>query len=137
MNTDDELDALLSFDLDLESLIDWDSEPTPAGEYQKNGQRTRIGLDRDPAQITETPRRPEFEQLRNALESRRQIVATARNHAKLLLFKLDDGRTLAAHGSLNLRRCNSFEQLSISTDPALFDFFAAFISDAIAEAINP
>lgn len=78
----------------------------------------------------------EFGVLVHELESRGQTVAARRNHAKLILFKLSDGTTLAAHGSLNLRRCNSFEQLEISTDPALYQFFRDFITDAISDDLQ-
>lgn len=78
----------------------------------------------------------EFGILRTELESRGQTVAARRNHAKLLLFEMASGRKLAGHGSLNLRRCNSFEQLEISTDPTLHDFFRDFITDAIEDTIT-
>lgn len=71
----------------------------------------------------------EFAFLRETLESRGQMVSCGRNHAKLMCFEMDDGRRVVSHGSLNLRRCNSFEQIAISADPDLHDFFAGFINE--------
>lgn len=79
----------------------------------------------------------EFDYLREALESRGQRLANSRNHAKLMLILLEDNRHIVTHGSLNLRRCNSFEQLVITQDYELFQFFAQFIEDAIAGGIQP
>ncbi len=75
--------------------------------------------------------------LREALESRGHRYAVARNHAKLMLIRLTDGRHFVAHGSLNLRRCNSFEQLVITQDPALYGFFADYIREAADGEITP
>ena len=69
----------------------------------------------------------EFASLRQELEDRGQALACGRNHAKVMCFDLEDGRTIVTHGSLNLRRCNSYEQISISGDRKLHDFFAEFI----------
>lgn len=78
--------------------------------------------------------RPTYELLANELTARGHVIARPRNHAKLLCFALADGRRLCAHGSLNLRRCNSYEQIAISSDPALYDFFVAFIEEAAGES---
>lgn len=69
----------------------------------------------------------EYALLAAEMQSRGQTVKCGRNHAKLMLFELADGRRIAVHGSLNLRRCNSFEQVAISASVELHDFFAAFI----------
>ena len=66
------------------------------------------------------------------MEERGQTLASTRNHAKLILWELDDGRFFVAHGSLNLRRCNAYEQLSLSQDKKLHEFFATYI-DEIAD----
>lgn len=81
--------------------------------------------------------RGEAELLRELMSARGQTVAKTRNHAKLLCFELSDGRRIVAHGSLNLRRCNAFEQVILSNDAGLHDFFAAFIEDAARGAIQP
>ena len=72
----------------------------------------------------------EYETLRQVMQSRGQPLAATRNHAKLLLFELADGRRIAVHGSLNLRSCTCFEQAAITADPAVHDFFASYIDDA-------
>lgn len=61
------------------------------------------------------------------VDERGQCVACTRNHAKLLCFALSDGRRLALHGSLNLRRCNSYEQAMLSHDADLHRFFTDYI----------
>lgn len=70
----------------------------------------------------------EFKGLAEAMAEREQIVAANRNHAKLMLFDMADGRKFVTHGSLNLRRCNSYEQVVISQDEGLFKFFRKFIT---------
>lgn len=70
----------------------------------------------------------EFKGLAEAMTARGQVVAANRNHAKLLLFDMADGRKYVTHGSLNLRRCNAYEQVAISRDDALFEFFRKFIA---------
>ncbi|MEM8783079.1 MAG: hypothetical protein AAGE65_09520 [Planctomycetota bacterium] len=72
--------------------------------------------------------------LRECLETRGQTYAVARNHMKLMLVELCDGRRIVTHGSLNLRRCNCFEQMQISQDDELFAFFAGVVGDIIREA---
>ena len=76
----------------------------------------------------------DYKALELVLTRRGQEIASRRNHAKLLLFQISDGRTFAAHGSLNLRRCNAYENIEISTDPSLHAFFAKFMDDAIEDA---
>ena len=76
----------------------------------------------------------EFSELKQALTERGQQLAATRNHAKLLCLELEDGRRFACHGSLNLRRCNSVEQLAISTEPTLYGFFTSYIQQAVEAA---
>jgi hypothetical protein len=68
------------------------------------------------------------------MAQRGQTVATTRNHAKLLCFDLNDGRKLVAHGSLNLRRCNAYEQVALAHDAALHDFLASYIDEVAGRA---
>lgn len=75
---------------------------------------------------------PEYTALHEALTSRGQRLATTRNHAKLITLELTDGRKLVAHGSLNLRRCNSIEQVVLANAPDLHDFFRQYIEEAAA-----
>lgn len=76
----------------------------------------------------------EFNTLRTVLEDRGHRVTSNRNHCKLLLFELSDGRKLAAHGSLNLRTCNAFEQIAIAAGDDLHDFFAAYVDQWFSDA---
>lgn len=76
-------------------------------------------------------------ELQRLMTERGQTVATTRNHAKLLCFELSDGRKIVAHGSLNLRRCNAFEQVVLSHDDELYEFFVAFIDEMATGAITP
>lgn len=79
----------------------------------------------------------EHNYLERVLKSRGHRIANTRNHAKLMLIKLSDGRHIVTHGSLNLRRCNSFEQLVITQDRQLYRFFSAFLEDAITGGLTP
>ena len=78
----------------------------------------------------------EYDYLAAMLHERGQTIGDTRNHTKLMLLELSDGRHIVTHGSLNLRRCNCFEQMAITQDPELFAFFAEFISDALAGAVQ-
>jgi hypothetical protein len=60
-------------------------------------------------------------------------AAASRTHAKLALFDFRAGGKLVAHGSGNLRCNGNVEQLSLTADAALHDYYAAFI-DSYAEA---
>ena len=74
---------------------------------------------------------PEWTHLSQTFERIGQPLHTARNHAKIICVEFVDGRKFAIHGSLNLRRCNSYEQAAIAHDAELHDFFRQFIDDAI------
>ncbi|MEM6798014.1 MAG: hypothetical protein AAF589_00740 [Planctomycetota bacterium] len=75
----------------------------------------------------------EMSYLRLMLDARGQRWAVARNHTKLILLHLQDGRKFVLHGSLNLRRCNSFEQAAISQDADTHDFFRDWIEQVALE----
>jgi hypothetical protein len=76
----------------------------------------------------------EYHALSDLLSERGQTLATTRNHAKILCFELNDGRKLVAHGSLNLRRCNAYEQVVLAADADLHDFFASYIDEVAGAA---
>jgi hypothetical protein len=59
-------------------------------------------------------------------------AAASRTHAKLALFDFTSGVKLVAHGSGNLRCNGNVEQLSLTADDALHDFYARFV-DRFAE----
>ena len=63
------------------------------------------------------------------VEERSQSLASTRNHAKLICCQMTDDRRFAIHGSLNLRRCNAFEQMIISHDRELYQFFVDYIEE--------
>ena len=73
-----------------------------------------------------------FEFLAVELESRGQTLLAMRNHAKLLLMALDDGRRIVVESSANLRSCRNVEQFTISHDAGLYDFHAAWIDAQVA-----
>jgi hypothetical protein len=49
-------------------------------------------------------------------------VTAARCHAKLLLCRLADGRTITAEGSANTRSAKTVEQVTIFASPEVFEF---------------
>lgn len=65
-----------------------------------------------------------------------RTLGATRNHTKLMALRLTDGRTLAIHGSLNLRRCSCYEQASLSADPATYRFFRDFVADVARGSIG-
>lgn len=69
----------------------------------------------------------QFKPVKDAIEAVGGRVFAARNHAKIALMQMDDGARYVMHGSLNLRRCHSFEQVVIVNDAQLFEFFEGFI----------
>lgn len=64
-------------------------------------------------------------------ESRKDRVAflSVRTHAKLLLMKLADGRTVTVESSANLRSCKNIEQMTLVGSPCLFEFHRRWIVD--------
>ena len=78
----------------------------------------------------------EFAYMQKEIGGRGHRITVTRNHAKRSLFKFTDGRHITLHGSLNLRRCNSFEQVAISHHRETYDFFANFIHDIATEGLT-
>lgn len=79
----------------------------------------------------------EYEHTRVALAERNQVIGATRNHAKLICFRMEDGRRFTADGSLNLRRCNSFEQCRLTRDEKVYDFFTHYIDEQVEQATQP
>ena len=79
---------------------------------------------------------PEFNHLKAEIEPRGAKIFTTRNHAKITAMHMADGRKFVIHGSLNLRRCNSYEQAAITQDADLWQFACDFIRDAAEGAIH-
>lgn len=71
--------------------------------------------------------------LASELEARGMALLAMRNHAKLLLIELEDGRKLVVESSANLRSCRAVEQFALSHDAGLFDFHAAWIDAQLAD----
>ncbi len=73
----------------------------------------------------------EYANLKAMLHDRGMRVAASRNHAKLMLFEMSNGRLITGHGSLNLRRCHSIEQLALTADPDVYGFFYPYIQETL------
>lgn len=73
-----------------------------------------------------------FEFLAAELQARGQELLAMRNHAKLLLFRLEDGRSYVVESSANLRSCRNVEQFALSHDAGLFDFHVAWMDAQLA-----
>jgi hypothetical protein len=56
-----------------------------------------------------------------------------RNHTKVMAMRMDNGTEIVIHGSLNLRRCHAYEQVQITRDRRLYEFFVTFIEDALVQ----
>lgn len=71
--------------------------------------------------------------LRGELRNRGSRFASARCHAKILLFETDDGRNYVSESSANIRACRSIEQFALFHDRELFEFHRRWIQEVIAE----
>lgn len=56
-----------------------------------------------------------------------------RSHAKLVLLRMDDGRTVTIESSANLRSCKNIEQCTVIGSPQVHDFHAGWIDQLFAE----
>jgi len=79
-----------------------------------------------------------YEHARTELEKRpdRATFLSLRNHAKLLLMKLADGRTVSVESSANLRSCKNIEQMTLIGDPGVHDFHAGWIDGLFEVGVN-
>lgn len=68
------------------------------------------------------------------LEKRGSRALAARNHCKLQLFGLDDGRRLVMETSANLRSCHMAEQACLTHDAGLYDFHRGWMDTLFAKA---
>ena len=81
-------------------------------------------------------RSPEdYQRVLKTIEAAGGKIYAARNHSKIVLMQMDDGARFVMHGSLNLRRCHSFEQIAIVNDGELFHFFEEFILSMCPDSI--
>ncbi len=68
------------------------------------------------------------------LEKRGSRAMAARNHCKLQLYGLSDGRRLVMETSANLRSCHMAEQASLIHDAGLYDFHRKWMDTLFAKA---
>lgn len=61
------------------------------------------------------------------LAARKQRFASIRTHAKVVLMRLSDDRTIAIESSANLRSCKNIEQVSVYGLPDLYRFHAGWM----------
>ncbi len=64
-----------------------------------------------------------------ALAPHNARIGAQRNHAKTMTFLTTDGRKFYVHGSLNLRRCQAYEQMAFGQDAGTHDFLRQFTHD--------
>lgn len=67
------------------------------------------------------------------LANRGQQLLAMRNHAKLLLFEMENGARYVVESSANLRSCRNVEQFALSNDRGLLDFHAGWIDEQFAQ----
>lgn len=72
--------------------------------------------------------------LTSELERRGSRALAARNHCKLMLFKMSDGTHYTMEGSGNLRSCRNAEQATLTADEGLFTFHAVWIDELFRKA---
>lgn len=68
--------------------------------------------------------------VREVFTSRGHVCGLARNHAKVIAARLEDGRGFAFAGSANLQRCRNIETFDLAHDRQLADFHLAWILEA-------
>lgn len=73
-----------------------------------------------------------FERCYEALKARSQRAVAVRNHAKLLLLTMTDGRAYVVESTANLRSCRNTEIFTLSQDAALLAFHRGWLLDLIA-----
>jgi hypothetical protein len=67
------------------------------------------------------------------VERRRQIVGSARCHAKVITLAFADGLRLVFEGSAHLRTNRNMENLCVISDPELHDWHAQWIDQKVRE----
>jgi hypothetical protein len=61
---------------------------------------------------------------------------SCRQHAKLLLLRLEDGQTITVESSANLRSCKNIETMTLIGSPEVYHFHKQWIDELFAEARN-
>jgi hypothetical protein len=62
-----------------------------------------------------------------ALQTRGQHLKATRNHAKLMAFKMSNGKCYTIEGSMNLRGCRCIENCCITASDDVFTFYAGYV----------
>lgn len=70
-----------------------------------------------------------YEYAEAELLARGQRFASVRNHSKIVLMQLSDGRTVTLESSANLRSCKNIEQVVVCGHPDLYRFHAQWMDD--------
>ena len=65
------------------------------------------------------------------LQARGQRVAVVRNHAKIILVELVDGRCLTWESSANMRSCRNIESYVLTNDAALLHFHKGWMMELL------
>lgn len=71
--------------------------------------------------------------LQRAIEAFGGWYCTARSHAKVIAAKMTDGRHLVIESSSNLRACRCIEQLTITDDRELYQWWARVMEEINAK----
>jgi hypothetical protein len=74
-----------------------------------------------------------WEETLSEFRDRKQRVAAARSHAKVVTFHLASGARLALEGSANLRSNGNREQFALIHDGTLHDWHARWIDDLVTQ----
>lgn len=69
------------------------------------------------------------DEFRTEMANRGQRVIGIRNHTKIMLLGLADGRRFVIESSGNLRSCHSMEQSAITCDAGLYAFHSQWIGE--------
>lgn len=72
--------------------------------------------------------------MEQGLTARGQRFLAMRNHTKVILMTLTDGRCIVGESSANLRSCKNIETLTLTHDRALLEFHARWMNDIFEEA---
>lgn len=74
----------------------------------------------------------EFGFMADEITAHKQRIIATRNHSKLILMHLSDGRKVTVESSANLRTCNNIEQFCMTNDPALYEFHKGWIEEVFS-----
>ncbi len=80
--------------------------------------------------------RPLYDSLVPGLRERGCKVLAMRTHAKVFLVKMVDGTCYVIRGSPNMRSSKNFEQLTMSRDAGLYEFYAKWIEGELLHGVE-